>query len=226
MVSFTPVTAVVDDLPAWELAFRFTSGRLCLALCATVGERWRRNFERLRGPEDLSRWLEQADLAAGVPAVSARLLREARELREAIYRLVRAAMAGHPGDRSDRDVVNAWARRPPISWQLDEENRRQVWTGPRSAAAGLAAVAADAVDLLSSPSIGRVRECDAPDCALLFLDSSRPGRRRWCADGACGSKARTAAYRRRQASTTHNLNSPAPSPENVAPLSAATSLPS
>lgn len=206
MVSHTPVAAVVDDLPVWELVFRFTPGRLCLAFCATVGERWRRSFERLRGPEDLSRWLGQAGLVADAPAaVSARLLREAQQLREAIYRLVRAAMAGHPGDGVDRDVVNAWARRRPISWQLDEGNRRHVWTGAHVAAAGLATVAADAVNLLSSPSIARVRECDAPDCALLFLDSSRPGQRRWCADGACGSKARTAAYRRRQASTTHDV---------------------
>ena len=53
----------VDGLPEWELVFRFTSGRLCLAFCATVGERWRRSFERLRTPADLTRWLVEAGLA-------------------------------------------------------------------------------------------------------------------------------------------------------------------
>lgn len=184
------------------MVFRFTSGRLCLAFCATVGERWRRNFERLRAPEDLGRWLGEAELVTDAPVpVTTRLLAEARELREAIYRLVRAAMAGEAGRETDRDLLNAWARRSSVSYQLAEHGRRQVWAGSHPATAGLATVAVDAVDLLGGSSIARVRECDAPDCALLFLDSSRPGQRRWCADGACGSKARTAAYRRRQAAS-------------------------
>ena len=33
---------------------------------------------------------------------------------------------------------------------------------------------------------------------MLFVDSSRPGRRRWCAGEACGNRARTKAYRHRR----------------------------
>ena len=44
----------------------------------------------------------------------------------------------------------------------------------------------------------RIRECESPECALLFVDTSRPGRRRWCSSAACGSKDRSASYRRRQ----------------------------
>nr|WP_277819938.1 CGNR zinc finger domain-containing protein [Actinomadura sp. RB99] len=46
---------------------------------------------------------------------------------------------------------------------------------------------------------GRIRGCASPECALLFVDTSRLGRRRWCSSAACGSKDRSAAYRRRQA---------------------------
>jgi predicted RNA-binding Zn ribbon-like protein len=63
----------------------------------------------------------------------------------------------------------------------------------------LAAVARDAVDLLSGPLAGRIRECGADDCALLFVDASRPGRRRWCSMEACGNRAKAAAFRRREA---------------------------
>lgn len=195
--------SVVDGLPDWELAFRFASGRVCLSFCATVGERWRRSFERLRTPADLSRWLLAAGLVDDEPAVTPELLRAARTLREAIYRLVRAAMAGEVDARdADRAIVNEFARRRPVSAQIGPDGTRRLWTGRDAASAGLAAVAADAVDMLTSKAIGRVRECDAPDCALLFLDTSRPGRRRWCADGACGSKARSAAYRARQVTPT------------------------
>lgn len=188
----------VDDLPPEELAFRFSSGRLCLAFCATVGERWRRSFERLRTPDDLSRWLVQAGLAEGDVPVPTDVLDEARLLRESVYRLVRAAMAGQPGLAADRELVNACARRPAVALQFGPDGDRRLWTGNEPARAGLAAVAIDAVEVLTGDEIGRVRECDASDCALLFVDTSRPGRRRWCADGVCGSRARSAAYRTRR----------------------------
>lgn len=188
----------VDGLPDWELVFRFTSGRLCLSLCATVGERWRRSFERLRAPDDLGRWLGQAGIADLPVAVTLEHLEGARRLRESVYRLVRAAMASEQGDETDRAVVNEFARHRPVVPQIGSDGRRQTWTGRDPVTAGLASVALDAVELLTSPEVARVRECDAPDCALLFWDTSRPGRRRWCADGACGSRSRSAAYRARR----------------------------
>jgi predicted RNA-binding Zn ribbon-like protein len=188
----------VDDLPPEELEFRFSSGRLCLAFCATVGERWRRSFERLRAPDDLGRWLVQAGLGEGAVPVTTEVLDEARELREAVYRLVRAAMAGQRGQPADRELVNAAARHPAVALQFDRDGDRRLWTGEDPARAGLAAVAVDAVELLTGADVGRVRECGAPDCALLFVDSSRPGRRRWCSEGACGTRARSKAYRARR----------------------------
>jgi len=61
-----------------------------------------------------------------------------------------------------------------------------------------ATIACDALDLLCGPLAGRIRECSAPACALLFVDASRPGRRRWCSTEACGNRVRTKAYRRRR----------------------------
>jgi predicted RNA-binding Zn ribbon-like protein len=192
-------TEPADLLPEWELVFRFTMGRLCLAFCATVGERWRRNFERLRSPADLARWVLAAQLVADQPAADGRALEQARALREAIYRLVRAGMAGQIGTEKDRALLNAWARHPGLAPQLDTGGHRYTLAGTRPLRACLATVARDAVDLLTSPEIGRVRVCEAPDCALLFVDRSRPGRRRWCSDRACGTKTRSAAYRQRHA---------------------------
>lgn len=189
----------LDGMPDWEMVFRFTSGRLCLAFCATVGERWRRSFERLRSPDDLSRWLLQANITSKPVAVSDRQLQDARQLREAIYRLVLASMAGEHGSEPDRRLLNKFARQPTVPAQITTSWEREPWLGTDPTTSGLATVAADGVDLLTSPAMGRVRECEAPDCALLFIDLSRPGRRRWCADGACGSRSRSAAYRSRHA---------------------------
>lgn len=190
-----------EEMPEWELVFRFTSGRLCLAFSATVGERWRRNFERLRAPEDLSRWVRAADLLRFEPPVTAGLLGQARELREVTYRAVRAGMDERPTDDADRELLNAWVRRPGPAPQLAKDGTSTTWAGADPLSACLSALARDAVELLTSADLTRVRECAASDCALLFLDRSRPGRRRWCADGACGTKSRSASYRRRRDAT-------------------------
>jgi len=198
---------VIFDLPAQELRFHRNSGRLCLDFVATVGERRRRCFERLRSPEDLSRWIAETGMLAEPPEVSARQLAAGRQLREAINRLARPDLSALPGDLQE---LNRWAARPALAPQLCADGRR-AWIAPRPVEAMLATIARDAVDLLSGPLAGRIRECSAPDCALLFVDASRPGRRRWCASEACGNRARTRAYRRRRGADPAGVRRPAPS---------------
>ena len=186
--------SIVHDLPSEELRFHWKSGRLCLDFVATVGERWRRSFERLLAPEDLARWLVESGMLEVAPTVSPRQLAAARNLREAINRLARPGIVPQPGDR---DHLNRWAARPALAPQLRPDGGLE-WVAERPVDAMLATIARDAVDLLSGPLAVRIRECGAPDCALLFVDTSRPGRRRWCSTEACGNRARTKAYRERR----------------------------
>ncbi|MGH2874766.1 MAG: CGNR zinc finger domain-containing protein [Solirubrobacteraceae bacterium] len=188
---------LIDDLPPEELRFLFISGRPCLDLAATVGERWRRSFERLRAPEDLGRWLVQAGITERAPAVSQRELEAARALRDAIYSAARSAGRGAlaPDDVAE---INRWAAAAPPCPQLNE-HRRVHWAAAAPVQAALASLARDAIDLIAGPLARRVRECAADDCALLFVDTSRPGRRRWCSMDGCGNRAKTKAYRRRGA---------------------------
>ncbi len=185
---------VVHDLPREELRFHWKSGRLCLDFVATVGERWRRLFERLLEPEDLARWMVGSGMLREPPQVSARQLAAGRVLREAINQLARPGVVPCPGDREE---LNRWAARAPLAPQLTVGGEL-VWVAARPVEATLATIARDAVDLLSGPLAGRVRECAAGDCALLFVDASRPGRRQWCSTEACGNRTRTKAYRERQ----------------------------
>ena len=184
---------VLHDLPPEELRFHWESGRLCLDLVATVGERWRRSFERLVTPQDLARWMVETGTLATVPDVSARQLAAARTLREAINRLARPGIEPEPRDREE---LNRWAAGAPLAPQLTPDGK-VVWVAARPVEAMFATIARDAVDLLSGPLAGRIRECGAPDCALLFVDTSRPGRRQWCSGAACGNRARTKSYRQR-----------------------------
>lgn len=186
--------AIVHDLPPEELRFHWKSGRLCLDFVATVGERWRRSFERLLEPEDLAHWMVRTGMLREPPLVSGRQLAAARVLREGINRLARPGLEPRAGDL---EQLNRWAAQASLAPQLTPGGNL-VWVAARPVEAMLATIARDAVDLLSGPLAGRIRECVAPDCALLFVDASRPGRRQWCASGACGNRVRTKAYRQRQ----------------------------
>ena len=55
----------------------------------------------------------------------------------------------------------------------------------------LAAIAADAIDLLTGPHRHELRTCGAPRCVLMFL-TDHP-RREWCSD-RCGNRARQARH--------------------------------
>ncbi len=198
MVIMLPVNHV-DGLPPSELEFNFTPGRMCLDLVATIGERWRRRFERLRGQDDLGRWLDRAGLPVH-PRPTEQDLAEARRLRGAIELLAMAAMRGEGCDREAVAVVNGFAARPDVPVGLNVASHPLVADlVPSAAGAALASIARDAVTLFGGPLSERVRECAADECALVFVDTSRPGRRRWCSMRGCGNRAKVARYRANQA---------------------------
>jgi predicted RNA-binding Zn ribbon-like protein len=182
------------------MAFRFRSGRLSLNLCATVGERWRGRFERLPAPQDLARWYVEAHLIPKAPQLGPADLERARIVREAIHRGATALVSGERIHRADEATISSAARPAPLVPQL--RNRQLHWSMPGDTAgpALLSTVARDAIDLLAGPYADRVRACASDECGILFLDSSRPGQRRWCSSSACGGRERASSYRRRHRS--------------------------
>lgn len=177
------------------LAFPFLGGRFCLDFVATLGKRHATPLERIPDPGALGRWITEAGLAAedGPLAATSRDLAEARALREAVYRVVRSAMAGQEPDADDVQLVNEAAARPDLAPQLGP----RPWTARHPVRAALATVARDAVQLVGGPLLDRVKECGNPGCSLLFLDDSQARRRRWCSMERCGNLAKVAGYRSR-----------------------------
>jgi len=187
------------EIVSAERAFRFRAGRLSLDFAATLEARYRQPVERLTDPAELVRWIEvavpacaqapgaQRSAAPGEAASpSGATVASARELREAIRRLVHPLTRDAP-QAADIAIINDWASRPGFSPVLGPDGRSvRLWSDDQ-AEAGLAMVARDAIDLLSRPLLARVRECERPDCSVLFADQSRPGQRRWCDMESCGN---------------------------------------
>ena len=188
--------------PDGRQAFRFLGGRPCLDLTATLDQRRGRRAERLRTPQDLATWLVAAGLADHPPAASGQDLAQARTLREAIYQTINRHLTGQPPGPGHLAIINTWARRlPPRTWLETDDGQLRARRDAATAAAPVASVARDAVDLLGSPLAHRIRECAAPDCTLLFLDTSRAGHRRWCSMATCGARTKMTTYRARNPST-------------------------
>ena len=187
--------------PDWkpsDLKFHFSSGRVCLDMLASLGSRSGAAFERWRGTDDLARWCVEAGLLDQAPVVNEADLEAARALREALYRIVQARRGELGPERDDIDLLNSWAARPPPAPQLGPDgcSRHQVSDGTLETA--LSTVARDAVDLLTGSQVERIRECAEGTCSVLFVDTSRPGKRRWCSMNRCGNKVKKAAFRKRQ----------------------------
>ncbi|GAB7069536.1 CGNR zinc finger domain-containing protein [Mycobacterium hodleri] len=180
--------------------FPLDGGRRCLNLTATLGRRHADPVERIPDGKALSQWLVASDILPVPPDVSAceGHVMPFRELREAVYRLVRAAMAGTSLVGADVTLVNEWAVRPDLAPQLRGTGRSWTSVGDPVEAA-MASLARDAVELLTASPRERIKECAHPDCSLLFVDDSQSGRRRWCSMERCGNRAKIAQYRRRTA---------------------------
>lgn len=182
------------DLPEPDDGFLFVSGRLSLDLVATIGQRGGMRFERLRTHDDLGRWLAEAGLRPVAPA-EPRDLAGARELRGGLE-LVSIAYVQRRGlPRQAVAVVNSYAAVPDPAPRLVGGTLR---VSPQSAAVALSAVARDAISLFGSPLAGRVRECAAPQCALVYVDLSRTSNRRWCSMKTCGNRSKVARHRQRR----------------------------
>lgn len=182
---------------------RFDAGRPCLDLLATVGSRLSASpVERLDGTSRLAAWLRQAGI---VPedeplTIGADALAEFLALRDLLHRVIHDELKGQPASAADLSGLNLIAAAGPPTSALvrsgDGLHRRL--TGPPRLEQLLAAVAEDAIRLLASPDQALLRECEGPTCDLVYLDTSRGRRRRWCSAQACGNQHYVASHRARK----------------------------
>jgi predicted RNA-binding Zn ribbon-like protein len=188
-------------------SFRFDPGALCLELLPTGGPGPLSYFEVLHEPADLVRWAEESRLPGGLgpgdgsgsgPAivVSAAEVADARVLRDALWRLAGGHVDGVPPAPDDLAVLNDAAAHPPLAARLTVGGDRE-WAPGGTGTGLLSTVARDAVDLLTGAYAHRIRACGAHGCRLLFVDTSRPGRRRWCSMERCGNRHKVRAHRAR-----------------------------
>jgi predicted RNA-binding Zn ribbon-like protein len=164
---------------------------------------------RFAGEAGLLNQAHARGLARSVSSsAAAKVLRSARELREAMAAVLYAqadervpTAAGIETlerrlHEAERPGHLAWVAAGPgthasLQWHWDDEQVKAagfpVWL-----------IAQSASQLLLSDALGRVRACEADSCRWLFLDSSKNHTRRWCNMKVCGNRAKARRFQERR----------------------------
>jgi len=192
-------------------SFDFIGGRLCLDFANAFGGT--PPGADGDGYRDLLEWGRQAGFlseeqthrlrrrAVRLPGRSLTVVERAGDLAAALRRLFTAIAEGGRASARDLALLNdelssalgklavvgdggefelAWPSR-------GDDLERVLWPVARSAA-----------DLLVTADLRRLKACDSPTCTYVFIDASKPGRRRWCDMSVCGNGHKARRHRRRQ----------------------------
>ncbi len=189
---------------------------LCIRWVNTVSWRGRTApTEELTDPDAWVGWLLESGTIADSEARALRETRsaaaadveaafmEALEARECTYRVLASQAAGQDPEDRDQERFELWTTeglgrltlsRAGGAWHIERAPSIGAWgelIGP---------CVLSAVRLLLSPSASRIRLCARPECAWMFLDSTKNRSRKWCDMSSCGNvvKARRSYARKKE----------------------------
>lgn len=178
---------------SWPPRFAFVGGTVALDFAQTGGEGWKAKWEAWHSPADLEDW---AALAPGLhfrPKADDKDLADARALREAIWETARAHVEGKKPRAEHVGLITDMAQRPDPApaWR----NGHYYLPDGQPFSSVMARAARDALELFGTDRVKRFRKCANPNCYLMFVDLSRPGKRQWCTMERCGNLAKVARHR-------------------------------
>src|SRR5262249_41472906 len=178
---------------AWD----FCGGHLAVDFTNTVGSRGGTPEEHFNTYADVLSWAKTrgavtATVARGLRTAAERNGTQAREavvemraLRESLYQVLAAAGAGRTPPRADLARLNAHIEVACSRAHLAPQAGRLALAFDDSAQRSLSApvttpVVRAAIELLTSDNAARISLCADPECAWLFVDTTRSRTRRWC----------------------------------------------
>ncbi|MBI2255928.1 MAG: CGNR zinc finger domain-containing protein [Proteobacteria bacterium] len=186
--------ASVIPLPVRVPKSEFVAGRLSLAFCNTVA--LPDAADRLEDAAAFAAWSARAGFPLPEPPDAAAFA-EMLALRATLRTIFAALATGLAPDQAALDRLAALAPPVRLIWN-DRENRAETGLAEHHPLLRLAhAIVGDAIELVSGPDVQRIKQCPAHDCRWFFFDTSKNGKRRWCAMADCGVKAKVNRYRGR-----------------------------
>ena len=200
------------------MEFQIIAGELCLDFVNTLDNRPipERRKELLLTYQYLADWAVQAGAlsplqrtsllreAAIHPKGAEQALNKAVTLRECLYRIISSILRNRRAASDDLVAFNGYQGEALSNLQLkpSRSGYRLGWKDDASLLDSILwPIVRSASDLLTSPDLENVDECDMPSCRWIFVDRSKNHRRRWCDMKVCGNRAKARKFYRRQTGT-------------------------
>ncbi len=157
-------------------------------------------IDLLQDDEDLVQWAHEAGLnlknrlnATDLPATL--------ELRQALRVICLARIDRLPAPRKALAILNQHLANHSTHQALkcDKDNNEYALIPAQDALTIpvlLANLAYEGAKLLASPQAAQLKHCSNAECVLIFKDTSRGQKRRWCSMDLCGNRAKVATHYR------------------------------
>jgi predicted RNA-binding Zn ribbon-like protein len=177
-----------------------TGEPLALDLLNTRAKTTDGEVDALDSRELFDRWLaaERPRMTSAYEGMGDSSRARVRAFREHVRAAVEVARRSAAPDDAAIEAINDAARAAPVCTILVPSETGVVAVKHRGGGELdrlLAELAESAVELIASPDVRKVRECEGPQCRMLFLPAHP--RRRWCSPALCGNRARVARYYQR-----------------------------
>ncbi|WP_066590472.1 CGNR zinc finger domain-containing protein [Sphingomonas pruni] len=198
------------SLPRPVSAIRLDGGRLAIDFANTIHDRFAVDVEDyIATPERYMQWARRSGAIAADETIDLsdlggggeRLMADVRSLRDATYRLLSACIDEVPLPKGPLLVANQWLLGARQSQALDENGLLRLHADPVDFHLPLKRIALDLVDVLAGARAGifKLKRCaNRRSCGWIFADTSKNGRRRWCAMQTCGTASKTEARRNKR----------------------------
>jgi predicted RNA-binding Zn ribbon-like protein len=179
--------------------FMFVGGSLALDFVNTELIEPSGRIDLLQSDQSLLAWAQAAGLGASRRGDSrARLDRRTRPLRAALRAIFEARIGRRSAPARHLATLNAIlvqpTRGPPLLARQGSYVRARVDPTPAEV---LRRVAEDAAAFLVDADPALLRRCGNSGCVLVFYDTSKGHRRRWCSMGVCGNRAKVSRFHER-----------------------------
>lgn len=188
-------------------AIRMDGGRLAIDFANTIHDRFAAAVEDyIATPERYVEWARRSGAIAADETIDMsrlagegeRLMADVRSLRDATYLLLSACIDRVLLPKGPLLVINHWLLRARQSQSLAENGLLSLHAEPEDLRVPLKRIALDVVDTLAEARAGKfkLKRCaNQSSCGWIFADTSKNGRRRWCAMATCGTASKTATRR-------------------------------
>ena len=167
--------------------------RLCLDFVNTVNRLPADGpVEFLTDEAALSAWAKRLKLAAPQPVPGD--LKITLRLREALHSIFYAVAHSERPFKDDLETLKLFYLDALRQATLEPSEREFGWQLSETPYVLLHTLTFDALDLLQSNLVERVRYCQNEACNWLFLDTTRSRTKRWCSATGCGNRMRVKRF--------------------------------